>query len=39
MILFELTFPRINTWNNRWSGEGKRYLRIKCNNNVPKKYE
>ena len=36
MILFELTFPRINTWNNRWSGEGKRYLCIKCNNNVPK---
>lgn len=26
-ILFTLTMPRFNTWNNRWSGEGKLYAK------------
>lgn len=29
LIAFELSMPNINTWNNRWSGEGKYYARVK----------
>jgi len=26
IIMFELTMPNNNSWNGKWSGEGKRYL-------------
>lgn len=26
-ILFTFTMPRFNTWNNRWTGEGRKYTR------------
>lgn len=26
-ILFTLTIPKFNTWNNRWTGEGRKYTR------------
>ena len=29
MIAFELTMPNKGSWNNRWSGETKRYIRCK----------
>lgn len=35
MIVFELTMPNINTWNNHWSGETKRFIRLRQNNCVP----
>jgi hypothetical protein len=25
MVLFELTMPRVNSWNGKWSGEGSFY--------------
>jgi hypothetical protein len=27
-IAFELTMPNNNSWNGRWSGEGRRYIRV-----------
>lgn len=27
IICFELTMPRVNSWNGRWSGEGKLYAK------------
>lgn len=36
-ILFTLTMPRVNTWNNRYSGEGRLYAktrRIKDHPNI-----
>ena len=29
MIAFELTMPNKGSWNNRWSGDTKRYIRCK----------
>ena len=29
LICYELSMPRVNTWNGRWSGEGKLYTRIR----------
>lgn len=26
---FELTMPRFNTWNGQWSGQDKRYIKIR----------
>ena len=28
-VEFRLTMPSINTWNGRWSGEGKHYVIVK----------
>lgn len=36
MIVFELTMPNFNTWNGHWSGEHKRFIRVKRNDSVPK---
>ena len=36
MIVFELTMPNFNTWNGRWSGENKRFIRVKPNRSVPR---
>ena len=36
MVVFELTMPNFNTWNGRWSGENKRFIRVKPNRLVPK---
>lgn len=38
MIVFELTMPHCNSWNGRWSGEGRRFLRFKDQRKVPKEY-
>lgn len=38
MIVFELTMPNIGSWNNRWSGSGRRYIRCRANVSVPKNY-
>ena len=35
MVIFELTMPGCGSWNGRWSGEGKTYVRSKKNNQVP----
>lgn len=36
MIVFELTMPNRGSWNGRWSGEDRRFIRIKHENLVPK---
>lgn len=35
MIIFELSMPKINTWNNKWSCEGETFARYKQNIRVP----
>ena len=34
LMSFELSMPGINTWNGKWTGEGKKYVRVQ---NVMKK--
>ena len=29
LLKFELTFPRVNTWNGHWSGESDYYAKVK----------
>jgi len=29
LVSFELTMPGVNSWNGRWSGEGRKYYIIK----------
>ena len=36
VICFELTMPRRNTWNGRWSGEEKTYTRTRRFNSTKK---
>lgn len=36
MIVFELTMPNKGSWNNKWSGEGRCYIRVKPEKMVPK---
>lgn len=36
MILFELTMPNCGSWNGKWSGEGRLYVKSRRNNQVPK---
>lgn len=38
MIAFFLSMPRVASWNNKWSGEGKIYARLKKDNEVPAEY-
>lgn len=36
MVAFILTMPNVGSWNNKWSGEGKVYCRVKLDRQVPK---
>ena len=38
MIAFFLSMPHVASWNNKWSGEGKIYARLKKDNEVPSEY-
>ena len=38
MIAFLLSMPHVASWNNRWSGEGKIYARLRKDNEVPSEY-
>jgi len=33
LLKFELTMPNVGSWNGKWTGEGKRYLKFR---DVPK---
>ena len=35
MIVFELTMPGRGSWNGRWSGEDRRYIRTRDERKVP----
>ena len=37
MIVFELTMPSVGSWNGKWSGADRRYIRTKDERRVPKK--
>lgn len=36
MIVFELTMPHAASWNGKWSGEDRRWIRVKRDEAVPK---
>ena len=36
MIVFELTMPNVGSWNGKWSGADKRYIRTMDERKVPK---
>ena len=36
MIVFELTMPHVGSWNGKWSGADKRYIRTIDERRVPK---
>ena len=36
MIVFELSMPNKGSWNGKWSGEGRPYIRVKDERSVPK---
>lgn len=36
MIVFELTMPNVGSWNGKWSGEDRRYIRLRDERVVPK---
>lgn len=36
MIVFELTMPHRGSWNNNWSGEKERHIRVRDELAVPK---
>ena len=36
MIVFELSMPGKGSWNGKWSGEGRPYIRVKDERTVPK---
>ena len=36
MIVFELTMPHVSSWNGKWSGADKRYIRSIDERRVPK---
>lgn len=38
MIVFELTMPGVGSWNGKWSGAGKLYIRTRKEHEVPKDY-
>lgn len=38
MIVFELSMPRVGSWNNKWSGEGDLFVRTRDERKVPKEY-
>ena len=38
MVAFELSMPNRGSWNNRWTGEDRRYVRVYDQRTVPKEY-
>ena len=38
MIVFFLNMPHVASWNDKWSGEGKLYAKIRKDSEVPKEY-
>ena len=36
MIVFELTMPGVGSWNGKWTGADKRYIRTRRECDVPK---
>ena len=38
MIVFELTFPNVGSWNGKWSGSDRIYVRTRDERKVPKEY-
>lgn len=36
MIVFELTMPHVASWNGKWSGADRRYIRTSRERDVPK---
>ena len=36
MIVFELSMPGRASWNGKWSGEGRPYIRVRDERTVPK---
>lgn len=36
MIVFELTMPGVGSWNGKWSGADRRYIRTRRERDVPK---
>ena len=36
MIVFELTMPHVASWNGKWSGADRRYIRTRKERAVPK---
>ena len=38
MIVFELTMPHVGSWNGKWTGADRRYIRTKDERKVPKEY-
>ena len=38
MVAFLLSMPHVASWNNKWSGEGKIYARLRRDNEVPAEY-
>ena len=38
MVVFILSMPHVASWNNKWSGEGKIYARLRKDNEVPVDY-
>ena len=38
MIMFELTMPHAGSWNGKWTGADKRYIRMRREYDVPKEY-
>ena len=38
MIVFELTMPNVGSWNGKWTGADKLYVRTRKEREVPKDY-
>lgn len=36
MIVFELTMPNRGSWNGKWSGDNRKFIRLRKNSEVPK---
>ena len=36
MIVFELTMPHVGSWNGKWTGSDKQYIRTRKERTVPK---
>lgn len=36
MIVFELTMPHVGSWNGKWTGDNKQYIRTRDERTVPK---
>lgn len=38
MIVFELTMPNVGSWNGKWTGANRMYIRTRREREVPKDY-